>query len=38
MVIYIPEGNADDPTRSPLFYDTTYRYLIDIGIPELTTL
>jgi hypothetical protein len=35
MVIYVPAGNPADPTRSPRFYDTTYQYLTEIGIPEL---
>ena len=35
MVIYVPQGNINDPTRSPSFYDSTYRYLTDLGITEL---
>jgi hypothetical protein len=35
MVIVVPHGSADDPTRDPAFYDGTYRYLRGIGIPEL---
>lgn len=35
MVIVVPQGSADDPTRDPAFYDGTYRYLQQIGIPEL---
>lgn len=35
MVIYVPPGSRDDPTRSPDYYDSTYRYLADLGIPEL---
>lgn len=31
MVIVVPEGNAEDPTRNPIFYDTTYKYLKEIG-------
>jgi hypothetical protein len=34
MVIYVPNGDSTDPTRSPTFYDATYRYLAEIGIPE----
>jgi hypothetical protein len=34
MVIYVPSGVASDPTRSPDYYDSTYRYLIEVGIPE----
>lgn len=43
IVICVPEGNSrltsegypEDPTRLPAFYDSTYQYLKDIGIPEL---
>lgn len=35
MVIVVPHGSRDDPTRDPAFYDGTYRYLRSIGIPEL---
>jgi hypothetical protein len=35
MVIVVPEGNVDDSTRSPLFYDSTYRYLRSLGIKEI---
>lgn len=35
MVIVVPPGAPDDPTRDPSFYDGTYRYLRSIGIPEL---
>ena len=34
-VIFIPQGDKSDPTRSPEFYDMTYQYLADIGIPSL---
>ena len=35
MVIFIPSGSADDPTRPPAFYDHTFGYLTSIGIPAL---
>lgn len=35
MVIVVPEGDSDDPTRSPNFYDPTYEYLKKIGFPIL---
>lgn len=35
MVIVVPQGNAEDPTRKPEFYDSTYKYLKSIGIDEL---
>ncbi len=31
MVIVVPQGNAEDPTRNPLFYDATFEYLKEIG-------
>lgn len=33
MVIVVPEGDPIDPTRNPAFYDPTFYYLTDIGIP-----
>lgn len=35
MVIFIPEGDFDDPTRSPDFYDGTFAYFRRCGIKEL---
>ena len=35
MVIFVPEGDEDDPTRSPEFYDGTYEYLAGIGFEDL---
>ncbi len=35
MVIVVPEGVSDDPTREPEFYDQTFEYLKAIGIPLL---
>jgi len=35
MVIVVPAGDASDPTRKSSFYDSTYRYLSDLGIPVL---
>ena len=35
MVICIPEGNPDDATRLPEFYDGTYNYLKQIGLDEI---
>lgn len=31
MVIVIPEGDRNDPTRDPSFYDATFNYLEKIG-------
>ncbi|MBQ8704259.1 MAG: DUF2075 domain-containing protein [Bacteroidales bacterium] len=35
MIICVPEGNANDHTRLPEFYDGTYEYLKSIGIEEI---
>ncbi len=35
MILCIPEGNPEDATRLPEFYDGTYQYLKNIGIPEI---
>ena len=35
MVICVPEGNPDDATRLPEFYDDTYEYLKQIGLSEI---
>jgi hypothetical protein len=31
MVIVVPEGDKEDPTRNPSFYDSTFDYLSEIG-------
>lgn len=36
LVIFVPPGEAADPTRSAEFYDPTFRYLTDLGIPVLS--
>jgi len=36
LVIFIPRGYANDPTRLPSFYDETYRYLKAIGLREIS--
>lgn len=36
MVIFVPPGTATDPTRSPAFYDSTFNYLRELGIPHLS--
>jgi hypothetical protein len=33
MVIVVPEGDEDDPTRASLIYDDTYEYLLSLGLP-----
>lgn len=35
MVIFVPQGDADDATRAPAYYDSTFEYLAGIGIPVL---
>ena len=35
MVLVVPEGKPEDPTRSPAYYDSTYEYLKEIGIKEI---
>ena len=32
MIIYVPEGNVNDPTTAPELYDGTFEYLKQIGI------
>ena len=33
MIIFVPTGYKSDPTRTPAYYDPTFEYLADIGIP-----
>jgi hypothetical protein len=33
MVIFVPPGNSNDPTRSSTFYDPTFNYLTELGLP-----
>ena len=35
MVLFVPPGESLDPTRSSTFYDPTFNYLADLGIPVL---
>jgi len=35
VVIFIPEGDVNDATRKPEFYDGTYNYLKEIGLEEI---
>ncbi|MEO6104286.1 MAG: DUF2075 domain-containing protein [Pseudoxanthomonas sp.] len=35
MVIVIPEGSEDDPTRAAGYYDGTFEYLQELGIPRI---
>jgi hypothetical protein len=36
MVIFVPTGDRDDPTRRPGIYDPTFDYLQDLGVPALS--
>lgn len=36
MVIFVPPGDATDPTRSSNIYDPTFEYLVSLGLPELS--
>ena len=35
MVIVVPDGDVEDPTRAPAFYDPIYAYLRRIGLTEI---
>ena len=35
LIIFVPEGDIQDKTRDPKFYDGTYEYLLKCGITEL---
>jgi hypothetical protein len=35
MVLVVPKGDDEDPTRAASFYDPTYSYLRELGIPEI---
>jgi hypothetical protein len=35
MVIVVPNGSTDDPTRQANFYDGTFQYLVECGLPEI---
>jgi hypothetical protein len=35
MVVVVPKGDPDDPTRDSTFYDPTFEYLKRIGVPVL---
>jgi len=35
MVIVVPDGDTEDPTRAPAFYDPTFSYLRQIGLQEI---
>jgi hypothetical protein len=35
MVIFVPEGEMADPTRSSEYYDSTFNFLTELGLPVL---
>jgi hypothetical protein len=35
MVVFVPPGDATDPTRLPAFHDSTFEYLSELGLPEI---
>lgn len=35
MAIFVPPGSVEDPTRPPAYYDATFGYLADLGLPLL---
>jgi Schlafen group 3, DNA/RNA helicase domain len=35
MIIFVPQGSAEDQTRSPAFYDQTFHFLRACGLPML---
>jgi hypothetical protein len=35
MIIFVPEGDASDPTRPPSYYDQTYAFLKACGLKDL---
>ena len=35
MVVFVPPGDINDPTRCPVLYDSTFTYLKELGISEL---
>ena len=35
MVIVVPHGDVEDPTRPPSFYNDTFEYLTSIGLPTI---
>ena len=38
MVIFVPPGSTVDPTRAPAYYDETFAYLRQVGIPVIEDL
>jgi len=37
MIIFVPKGAEEDPTRPPAYYDQTYEFLKKCGLLEVGT-
>jgi Uncharacterized conserved protein (DUF2075) len=35
MVVFVPPGDSNDPTRLPSYYDSTFNYLTGLGVPTI---
>jgi hypothetical protein len=35
MVIVVPEGDTDDPSRKQSYYDPAFELLANLGVPQL---
>ena len=35
VIVFVPEGDVDDPTRNPKWYDNLYAYFLRCGTQEL---
>jgi hypothetical protein len=33
MALFVPAGEAEDPKRDPGYYDSTFEYLREVGVP-----
>ena len=36
MIIVVPNGDKEDTTRKPEYYDATFNYLKSLGIPVIS--
>jgi hypothetical protein len=35
LVVFVPKGDEGDPTRNPVWYESTFQFLRSCGVPEL---
>jgi hypothetical protein len=35
VVVFLPNGDSNDPTRKPSWYEDLYRYFVECGLKEL---